>query len=220
MSKKMLLVVISILAIASVLVACAPAAPAPSGAASTVKTDDKAPVTVWIDAARKPAADKYLATHPDKKDLVKFEIVDRGQFGAKVLLFNNAGSGWPDVVFAEPNLQQYVAAPSHNFPVDLTPLVSKDIVDKFVPGALDPCYTTDKKLICLRNDLAPNVLWYNKKLMDEFGYTVPTTWEEYIALSDKVAKEHPGYVMASGRQPRGSTFLAKRLSDREAPQPV
>jgi ABC-type glycerol-3-phosphate transport system substrate-binding protein len=203
MSKKMLLVVISILAIASVLVACAPAgAPAPSGAASTVKTDDKAPVTVWIDAARKPAADKYLATHPDKKDLVKFEIVDRGQFGAKVLLFNNAGSGWPDVVFAEPNLQQYVAAPSHNFPLDLTPLVSKDIVDKFVPGSLDPCYTTDKKLICLRNDLAPNVLWYNKKLMDEFGYQIPTTWEEYIALSDKVAKEHPGYVMASAGDPQ------------------
>ena len=136
------------------------------------------------------------------------------------MLFNNAGSGWPDVVFAEPNLQQYVAAPSHNFPVDLTPLVSKDIVDKFVPGSLDPCYTTDKKLICLRNDLAPNVLWYNKKLMDEFGYTIPTTWEEYIALSDKVAKEHPGYVMASAGSPEYLYLLAERLPDRKAPQPV
>ena len=105
-------------------------------------------------------------------------------------------------------------------PLDLTPLVSKDIVDKFVPGSLDPCYTTDKKLICLRNDLAPNVLWYNKKLMDEFGYTIPTTWEEYIALSDKVAKEHPGYVMGSCRRRRSIVLLAERLPDREAPQPV
>jgi ABC-type glycerol-3-phosphate transport system substrate-binding protein len=191
MLKNKLFVLISIVILVSMLAACAPAGPA------AIVTDDKAPVTVWIDAARKPAMDKYIATHPEKKDLVKFEIVDRAQFAAKVLLFNNSGSGWPDVVFAEPNLQQYVAAPSHNFPTDLTPWVDKKIVDGFVPGALDPCYTTDKKLICLRNDLAPNVLWYNKKLMDEFGYKLPVTWEDYIAMSDQVAKDHPGYVMGA-----------------------
>ena len=178
---------------AMLLSACSPAATPSAGSG----TDDKAPVTVWIDAARKPAADKYLETHADKKDLVKFEIVDRAQFSAKVLLFNNAGSGWPDVVFGEPTIVMYNADPAHNFPLDLTNLVPKDIVDKFVPGALDPCYDTTKKLLCLRNDLAPNVLWYNKKLMDEFGYTIPATWEDFIALSDKLATEHPGYVMAS-----------------------
>lgn len=189
---------------AMLLSACSPAATPSAGSG----TDDKAPVTVWIDAARKPAADKYLETHADKKDLVKFEIVDRAQFSAKVLLFNNTGSGWPDVVFGEPSIVMYNADPAHNFPLDLTNLVPKDIVDKFVPGALDPCYDTNKKLLCLRNDLAPNVLWYNKKLMDEFGYTIPATWEDFIALSDKLATEHPGYVMASASSAEVILFWA------------
>jgi multiple sugar transport system substrate-binding protein len=133
--------------------------------------------------------------------MVKFEIVDRGQFAAKVLLFNNSGSGWPDVVFAEPNIVMYNADAAHNFPLDLTPWVDKKIVDAFVPGSLDPCYTSDKKLLCLRNDLAPMILWYNKPLMDQFGYQIPTTWEDFIALSDQVAKDHPGYVMGSAGDP-------------------
>lgn len=197
MSKKSIIAVLSFLAILSLmLTAC--------GAAATeqVKYDDKAPVVVWIDAARKPAADKYLETHPDKKDLVTIEIVDRAEFSQKVLLFNNSGSGWPDVVFGEPNIVMYNADPAHDFPMDLTTWVDKGIVDKFVPGALDPCYSTDKKLLCLRNDLAPNVLWYNKKLMDEFGYAIPKTWQEYQDLSDKLAADHPGYVMGTpGAEP-------------------
>jgi ABC-type glycerol-3-phosphate transport system substrate-binding protein len=164
---------------------------------SGVKIDEKSPITVWIDAARVPAKDAYLATHPDKANLVNFELVDRATLSAKVLLFNNTGSGWPDVVFAEPNLVMNVADAAHNFPMDLTPYVDKKIIDAFVPGSLDPCYTSDKKLLCLRNDLAPLILWYNKPLMDQFGYTIPTTWEEFQALSDKLAAEHPGYVMGS-----------------------
>ncbi|MCP6725828.1 extracellular solute-binding protein, partial [Klebsiella pneumoniae] len=38
------------------------------------------------------------------------------------------------------------------------------------------------------------ILYVNKKLMTQFGYSVPTTWQEWAALGVKVAKEHPGYV--------------------------
>jgi multiple sugar transport system substrate-binding protein len=61
---------------------------------------------------------------------------------------------------------------------------------------MDVC-TINGAVYCLRNDLAQNVLWYNKKLMDQFGYTVPTTWEEYEALANKVATEHPGYIVGT-----------------------
>src|SRR5688572_25301697 len=64
--------------------------------------DDTAPIVVWIDAARKPMADLWSETHADQAGLVSFEIVDRGQFPSKVLLFNNTGRGWPDAIFAEP----------------------------------------------------------------------------------------------------------------------
>ena len=41
------------------------------------------------------------------------------------------------------------------------------------------------------------MLWVNQKRMDEFGYTVPTTWQEWAALGEKVAAEHPGYIIGN-----------------------
>jgi maltose-binding protein MalE len=166
-------------------------------AATANPYDDNAKITVWIDPARKPMADLWVSTHADQASLVNFEIVDRGQFPSKVLLFNNTGSGWPDAIFAEPSIVQHVADAAHDYPLDLTPWVDASIVSQFVPGSLDPCYTSDKKLLCLRNDLAPNLLWYDKTQMDAFGYTLPTTWEDFQALGDKVVAEHPGYVLGT-----------------------
>jgi ABC-type glycerol-3-phosphate transport system substrate-binding protein len=41
------------------------------------------------------------------------------------------------------------------------------------------------------------VLWYNKPLMAKFGYQVPTTWAQYQALGEEVAKQHPGYLIGA-----------------------
>ncbi|MBC8160804.1 MAG: extracellular solute-binding protein [Roseiflexaceae bacterium] len=165
-------------------------------AATSAIANDAAPITVWVDATREAAVKLYQEAHPDVADKIIIEIADRAQFPAKVLLFNNTGSGWPDVVFAEPEVVVQVADASRNFPADLTPYVSKEILDQFAPGSNAPC-TFDGKLFCLRNDLAQVVLWYNKPLMDQFGYTVPTTWEEYTALGEQVAQDHPGYVIGA-----------------------
>src|SRR5688572_11932499 len=87
------------------LAACggAPATPsAGSTAAPAAATDDSAEITVWVDTTRLDGVKAYQQKHPDAK--LKIVTVDRGQFPAKVLLFNNTNQGWPDVVFAEPNL--------------------------------------------------------------------------------------------------------------------
>ncbi|MEI7468403.1 MAG: ABC transporter substrate-binding protein [Chloroflexota bacterium] len=158
--------------------------------------DDKAPVVVWIDDTRKPLVEAFKKKYPDKAALIKEEVVDRGTFPAKVLLFNNTGKGWPDVVFAEPNLVSQVADSNRNFPHDLTNAVPKEIIDQFAPGALAPC-TFGGKLLCLRNDLAQNMIWFNKPLFEQFKYKVPTTWAEYEQLGELVAKEHPGYIIGA-----------------------
>jgi ABC-type glycerol-3-phosphate transport system substrate-binding protein len=192
------------------LAACG--APAPSaGQQGEAASDPNAPITVWIDSTRESAIQLFKEKHPDKADKINVELVDRAQFPAKVLLFNNSGSGWPDVVFAEPEIVGQVADANRNFPADLTPYVSKEILDQFAPGANAPC-TFNGKLFCLRNDLAHNVLWYNKPLMEEFGYSVPTTWEEYQALGERVAAEHPGYVVGSFGDDQGMNvyFWASR----------
>jgi len=163
-----------------------------TGAPTKNPYDEKAPITVWIDTDRQPMVDAYKKAFPDKASLIKTVTVDREQLPAKVLLFNNTNQGWPDVVFAEPRLVGRVADSAHHFPMDLTPWVKADVLSAY--SGMDAC-TFDGKVMCVRNDLAMYVLYYNKPLMDQFGYTVPTTFEEYQDLSDKVAKDHPGYLM-------------------------
>lgn len=186
----------SLLVAGCVLLLAACGSPAAPGGAASATTDENAPITVWVDSTREAAVKLYRDKHPDVADKIKIELADRAELPAKVLLFNNSGSGWPDVVFAEPEIVGQVADTSRNFPADLSTFVSKDILDKFAPGANAPC-TFDGKLFCLRNDLAQNVLWYNKPLLDQFGYQVPTTWEEYASLGERVASEHPGYVIGA-----------------------
>lgn len=165
--------------------------------------DDNAPITVWIDQDRQPYIDAYKAANPDKADLIQEAIVDREQFPAKVLLFNNTNQGWPDVVFAEPRLVGRVADAAHQFPLDLKPWISEDILSSY--DGMAGC-TFGDQIFCVRNDLAQFVLYYNKPLMDEFGYEVPTTFEELQELSDKVAEEHPGHLL--GTFGDGWTFIS------------
>ena len=166
-------------------------------------TNDNAPITVWIDAQRQPMVDAYIKAFPDKGKLIKEVIVDRETFPQKVLLFNNTNQGWPDMVFAEPRLVGRVADAVHNFPLDLTGLVPADTLKGY--DGMANC-TFGDKIYCLRNDIAPFVVFYNKPLMDKFGYTVPQTFEDLQALSDKVAKDHPGYLL--GAFGDGWTFVA------------
>jgi multiple sugar transport system substrate-binding protein len=55
------------------------------------------------------------------------------------------------------------------------------------------------KLLCLRNDMAHMIVWYDKPLMDQLGKTVPTTWEDFEKLGDELGPQ--GYVLGSGVEP-------------------
>jgi ABC-type glycerol-3-phosphate transport system substrate-binding protein len=169
-----------------------------------VKQDNKAKITVWADADRSSAVDAFKKANPDVPlDVVTYDGSANGSnsFRTKMQLFDRAGSGWPDVVFSTQNNDAAWASQSTNgkqaFAAVLDHgLVPKTTLDGFTKGALNPC-TVDGKVYCLRNDLAQVVLWYNKSLLDQFGYTLPTTWQEYQALGEKVAREHPGYIIGT-----------------------
>lgn len=152
------------------------------------------PITVWIDPPREPAVQLYLEEFPEAN--IEFEFVDRTEFPAQVLLFNSAGEGWPDVIFAEPEILAQAADEQHDYPLDLSPYLSDGTVDGFYPGGIEPCLAGDE-VLCLRNDIAHMVVWYNAPKMAEFGYDVPTTWAEYEAFGELVAQEHPGYLIGA-----------------------
>ncbi|MEE1802190.1 extracellular solute-binding protein [Streptomyces sp. JV176] len=178
-----------------------PTADGPAAAFSPVPQKADSPITVWADATRVPGVKAYQKAHPDvKMKIVTYSGDANGanDLQTKVQLFDRTGSGWPDVAFSA-NVNDATWASQGRTPYAAP--VNRDIVPKstlsgFADGALDPC-VFNGDTYCVRNDLAQNVLWYDKKLMDAFGYTVPTTWEEYEALGEKVAKEHPGHVVGT-----------------------
>ncbi len=178
----------------SAAVESAAAAAASAGIESAEVTNTTDAITVWIDQPRQPVVDGFKAKYPQYASLINDSVVDRETLPAKTLLFNNTGSGWPDVVFAEPRLVARVSDAAHAFPLDLSTLVPADMLKQYA-GA-DNC-TFNGKVYCLRNDLAQMVTYYNAPLFTQFGYTVPTTFEEMEALSDKVAKDHPGYYLGT-----------------------
>ena len=161
-------------------------------------------ITVWIDSTRAAAADAYKKANPtDEVTVVTYDGSANGSnsFKTKMNLFDKAGNGWPDVVFSTQNndaawASQRVGGKQPFAAVLNQGLVPDGTLSNFIKGALDPC-TVEGKVYCLRNDLAQTVLWYDKTLLDKFGYTVPTTWEAYQQLGAKVAKEHPGYIVGA-----------------------
>ncbi|MEV6844859.1 extracellular solute-binding protein [Actinoplanes sp. NPDC051411] len=187
---------------------CASATPAATSASSApafepAKQDPAATVTVWTDATRLPAVQKYQKSHPAAKlNIVTYDGSADGStyLQTKVQLFDRTGNGWPDVVFASPTDVTWAARPTgpsaKAFAAPVDQLVGKSVLDGFAPGSLSPCQAAGHTY-CLRNDIAQVVLWYDKSLMDKWGYQVPTTWEQYQALGLKVARDHPGYVIGA-----------------------
>jgi multiple sugar transport system substrate-binding protein len=164
------------------------------------------PITIWVDATRQPAVEAFEAAHPEVKVNM---VVDDGSSGAsgtfqtKSGLADQAGSGWPDVVFSTQNNDaSWVSKETNGVQAFAMPLnkgfLDKSFLDGFTPGALDPV-TIDGAVYGLRNDLAPVLFWYNKALLDQFGYAVPKTWEDYEAIGDSF--EGPYIYYWSGEAP-------------------
>ncbi len=196
------------LAIAVTLAGCTSSAAGGSSSGAygfpQVSQDGKATITVWVDSDRTSAADAFKKANPGVPiKVVTYDGSANGSnsFRTKMQLFDRAGSGWPDVVFSTQNndaawASQKTGGKQAFAAVLNSGLVPNTVLGNFTQGSLNPC-TVNGKVFCLRNDLAQVVLWYNKTLLDQFGYTVPTTWQEYQALGEKVAQEHPGYIVGT-----------------------
>lgn len=165
-----------------------------------------ADLTVWTDAVRQSGFDTYQALYQADGTNLSIETLP-DQFPQKILLATKAKKGWPDVVFdGGTNNVSLFSSDLYDFATDLTPLLPEGAIDSFYEGAISPC-VVDGKVYCLRNDYAPNLLWYNTDLFEQFGYDVPTTFEEYLELGLTLAEEHPGYSVGAIGGDQGNFFL-------------
>ena len=157
-------------------------------------------ITVWVDAVRLPAAKAYVKAHPKVKvKIVTFDGDGNGAttLQAKIQLWNRTGNGWPDVIFSEQaNDPVWMASKPFDFAAPVKGLIPAKILKEWPAPSRGQC-TVNGREICVQDNLAQTVLWYDKTLMDKFGYTVPTTWQEWAAIGEKVATEHPGYIIGN-----------------------
>lgn len=144
---------------------------------------------IWVDSVREPAALQYKEAFEGEVD-VTIEVVDVADLQSKITLFNTTGSGWPDVVFAQPNDVAAWADPSNGYAAKIDELLDPAIIEGY-NGSNDWCLI-DGSYYCLKNDLAQSVLWYDTVLFEELGLTVPTTMEEFAETALQL--EGTGYV--------------------------
>jgi len=157
---------------------------------------DKPSITVWVDTNRQIPAQAYKDAHPEVD--ITIDVIDgsQGSNTSKIALAEKANSGIPDVVFlGSPDEISTLAANPINYPVALNDLVPKDILAGF--GTTLARCTYDGKTYCLGNDTGQTVFWYNKAQFAAWNYAVPKTFDEFKALGDKLAKEHPGYNLGT-----------------------
>ena len=179
---------------ATVAVACAAAVPMIGGSFAQASSKSAA-ITVWVDAPRVPAVKAFEKAYPNipVKLNVNNDLPGASQLEQKFALFNQAGSGWPDAIFFPDNDDvSWASSAKIHYTANLAPLLPANIKAGYAAAAIAPCvYGT--KWECVRNDVAPDVLWYNATLFKQWGYTPPTTWPQYETLSLQIAKDHPGY---------------------------
>jgi ABC-type glycerol-3-phosphate transport system substrate-binding protein len=157
-------------------------------------------LTIWVDSVRLPVAQAYAKAHPNVHvHIVTFDGDANGAttLQTKIQLWNRTGSGWPDVLFSEQvNDPVWMAQKPFDFAAPISGLIPQSLLSQWPSPSTAQC-TINGTQYCVQDNLAQVVLWVNKKLMDKFGYTVPTTWQQWAALGQKVATEHPGYIVGN-----------------------
>jgi hypothetical protein len=192
-TRKLLSVTTTVAAIAIVGLALSGCTSSAKGGSTGTQTDSGGKITVWVDAPRVPAADAFKKAHPEIPiNIVQIDsTVGATTTEQHFAQFDAAKKGWPDAIFFPSNDDIAWAAKT-----GYTANMSKDtpdLVAGYTKPVLAQCFI-DGKYQCLRNDAAPDVLWYNATLFKQWGYTVPTTWADYQSLAVKIATEHPGYI--------------------------
>ncbi len=157
-------------------------------------------ITVWVDAVRLPVAKLYAKTHPKVHlNIVTYDGDGNGAttMQTKIQLWNRTGKGWPDIIFTEQaNDPVWMGQKPFDYALDLKTVFPKNLLSGWPAPSLRQC-VVNGRLVCLQDNLAQEVLYVNKKLMSQFGYAVPTTWQEWAALGQKVAAQHPGYIIGN-----------------------
>lgn len=99
----------------------------------------------------------------------------------KLLTAIKAGSGAPDLIQAE--YQKIPTLVSSDALADLSEVGASDLKDEFPAGVWDSVTLGGDAVYAIPQDTGPMMAYYRQDILDEFGLSVPATWEEYAELA-------------------------------------
>ena len=103
-----------------------------------------------------------------------------------------AGSGGPDVAQIEYDfLPSFIVTDGI---ADISKYGANDTKSFFVPWTWGQVSPDGKAVYGIPQDSGPMAFLYNKKIFDQYGLTVPTTWDEFAQVAEKLAKASNGKV--------------------------
>jgi multiple sugar transport system substrate-binding protein len=155
---------------------------------------ESGPITLevwsWVGGLDK-AAKLFEQAYPDIKVHVNNVGGGPGEY-QKLQTALKAGSGGPDVAQIE-----YMFLPSFIVTdglADLSKYGAGDLKDFFVPWTWGQVSPDGKAVYGIPQDTGPMALLYNKKVFDQYGLTVPATWDEFTQQAEKLAQASAGKV--------------------------
>ena len=174
-----------------VLAACSSSGPAAGGGSAddldaALKAGGEITYWSWTPSAEAQAA-AFMKKYPD----VKVNVVNAGTNTEEYTKLQNAikaGSGAPDVVQIE-----YYAFPQFALTeglLDLAPYGFGDLEGDYTASTWNSV-DFDGKIYGLPQDSGPMAMFYNKAVFDQYGLTVPTTWDDYIATARQLTAADP-----------------------------
>jgi multiple sugar transport system substrate-binding protein len=116
-----------------------------------------------------------------------------------------AGSGAPDVVQIEFDfLPSFIVTDGL---ADMAQYGANEAKQYFVPWTWGQVSPDGKTVYGIPQDSGPLALNYNKKIFDQYGLSVPTTWDEYAQDAEKLAKASAGKVKMGHFYPTQAPWL-------------
>lgn len=160
----------------------------------------------------KEAIAAFEASHPGVK--IEFTKVERGAYGdTMTTLF--AGGQPPQIVHLASF--EYQAFAENGWLENLDPWLEKDGVDMAGWAGQDKC-VWNEQTACVMLSYFGYIMAYNKKILDEAGFAVPTNWDEFLDVARKTTKDLNGDGIVdqygTGHETKGGAgqYLTEMLS--------
>ena len=186
-------------------------------------TGDPITITLWDIASEDPqktiqeaAVARFMAAYPNVK--VVQEHVMNDAYKEKLIIAMSSGQ-CPDMYihWGGGPMIEYIKS---GFAADITEFFDKYNTVKFLPSAVEQCKYDGKMYAIPYGGIGGCGIYYNKKIFEKVGITVPTTITELEAACDKLVKA--GYIpfsLANGSKWTGSMYfmyLATRFGGTDA----